>query len=143
MGQWPVVLCTGSLVFGTNCDQIHSAVCCAPSEPVQAEAVELPHTAWLKWPETGLVFEPESGTSQECNAWVGWFQPGCLDSRSRSSSVDRRDYRYLISLYLLINSPGSSAHCYPVSSADRRHFLQQIPQPVNLCLGRKLQANNS
>lgn len=122
------------------CDQV------LPLNQFQSEAMELPHSAcwlWLGWC-SGLNVAPPRGVKQGW-AGLGWFQPGCLDTPSGSSFVDTRDYRYLISLYLLIVSPGSSACCNPVSPAERRHFVQQIPQPVNLWLGScgELQANNS
>lgn len=109
----------------------------------QWSCLTLPGWVWLGWCLSLNLPPPRS----VMHGWGGleWFQLGCLDAQSGSSSADTRDYRYLISLYLLIASPGSSARCNPESSADRGHFLQQIPQPVNLWLGScgKLQGNNS
>lgn len=71
MGQWPGVLCIGSLVFGINRVVRHTGPCAVlPPSQFQSKAMELPHSAWVS--VTGLMFEPEPAPSQECNAWVGW-----------------------------------------------------------------------
>lgn len=133
---------SGLLCLERMCDQAHSAVCHAPPEAVSVWSNGIASLC-LGWSLSLNLAPPRS----VMHGWggLGWFQPHCLDTRSGSSFVDTRDYRYLISLLLLIISPGSSACCSPVSSAERRHFLRQIPQPVNLWLGScgKLQANNS
>lgn len=87
MGQWPLVLCRGSLVFGMSC-VITGPCAVLPLSQFQSKAMELPHSAWVS--EAGLVFKTGSGPSQECSAWVGWaemFSAGMVSAGMVSSRL--------------------------------------------------------